>query len=115
MGVNAGFRNHDEIMSCLVQHGDQFFAGGEVGGQIPQITVINADDFRLQRDGAVHFFFVTDFGKNIQRQAVSQAGESAVSVVVQHTQHQQNSISVIMTGQINLILVHKEIFVQNRL
>ncbi|CSB53786.1 Uncharacterised protein [Vibrio cholerae] len=112
MGVNAGFGNND---GALWNERCQLLGAIQVGGQITQIAVIDADHFRLQSNRALQFLLVADFGEYAHTKVVRHSGQFTILIIVEHRQHQQNRIGLIMARQINLIRVDHKIFAQHRL
>ncbi|CRZ51815.1 Uncharacterised protein [Vibrio cholerae] len=59
--------------------------------------------------------FVADFGEYAHTKVVRHSSQFTILIIIEHRQHQQNRIRLIMTRQINLIRVDHKIFAQDRL
>lgn len=87
----------------------------KVNRHIAQVAVVNAHHLRLQDDGALQFLFIADFGQHAHIQAVSHRRELTILFIVEHREHQQTGVGLIVARRADLVRVDGEVLTQDRL
>ncbi|VGP09637.1 hypothetical protein SB00612_00933 [Klebsiella pneumoniae] len=112
IGMDAGFADHRDIRAETRR---QLTGAVKVNRHIAQVAVVNAHHLRLQGDGALQFLFIADFGQHAHIQAVSHRRELTILFIVEHREHQQTGVGLIVARQVDLVRVDGEVLTQDRL
>ena len=110
--MDAGFADHRDIRAETRR---QLTGAVKVNRHIAQVAVVNAHHLRLQGDGALQFLFIADFGEHAHIQAVSHRRELTILFIVEHREHQQAGVGLIVARQVDLVRVDGEVLTQDRL
>ena len=86
----------------------------QIDAQIPQVAVVDANDLGAQFDGTLEFSLGTDLGEHAHLQGCGYCGQLTVLLVIQHRQHQQYRIGLMMARQVDLVGIDDEVLAQHR-
>ena len=92
----------------------QLLRAGDIGGQGPQVPVVDADDARAQPRRPVHLLGRADLREDLHAQVRGQVGELAVDVVGHHGEHEQDRVRPQRAGGQHLNGVDDEVLAQHR-
>lgn len=112
VSMDTGFADHRHIM---IQARRQLAGAVQINRHIAQVAVVNPDHFSLQRNGALQLLFVADFSQHAHVQAMGHGGQLTVAIVIQHRQHQQAGVGLVVARQVDLVRIDGEVLAQNRL
>ena len=110
-GGDAAFGDEDPV---LWRAGGKFLAVFQRHLEIAEVAVVDADQRRLQRQGAVEFGLVMGFDQNVHLQVMGGDVERAGFAIVDAGHDDQDAVGAGGAGLVDLIGVEQEILAQGR-